>query len=161
MARSLFTFRYPITRAYPYRWFPWVVYAGGIVVIVLFSILNFVANGYIITAQYTADYNGTIAQRAWAQKLSFNRKVFAACQPQNLPMHSQYYTNKLSLVYKLSNIWVGGDEEGRLQTFPSLQYANSPSQDCSVSEIHLTLETNDRTAAQSGWTLWGASVLVS
>jgi len=161
MARSLFTFRYPITRAYPYKWFPWVVYAGGVVVIVLFSILNFAANGYIMTVQYTTDYNGTIAQRTWAQKLSFNGKVVAACQPQNLPVHSQYYTDKLSLVYELSNIWVDGDEEERAQTLPSLQYANNPLQNCSVGEIHLTLETNDRTAAQRGWTPWGVSALVS
>jgi hypothetical protein len=161
MALSLFAFRYPITRAYPYRWFPWAVYAGGICVIVLFSILNFAANGYILTVRYTNDYNGTIALKSWAQKLSFNGKVVATCQPQTLPVHSKFYTDKLSLVYELSSIWVEGDEKGITQTLPSLQYANNPLQNCSVAAIHITLDSdNDRTAAQKGWTPWGANALV-
>lgn len=160
MASSLFTFRYPITRAYPYKWFPWVVYIGGIIVAVFFSILNFAANGYILTVQYTKDYNKTSAQKTWAQGLSLNGKVVATCQPQNLPIHSRYYTDKLSLVYELSNIWIY-DEKGVAQTLPSLQYANNHLQNCSVSEIHLTLECDDRTAAQKGWSPWGASALVN
>ncbi|KAH7067903.1 hypothetical protein FB567DRAFT_252955 [Paraphoma chrysanthemicola] len=160
MAKSLFQFRYPITRAYPYNWFPWAVYAGGICVIVLFSLLNFAANGYILTVHYTSDYNSTSAQQTWAQKLSFNGKVVATCQPQSLPVHSKFYTDKLSLVYELSSIWVEGDKNERTQILPSLQYANNPLQNCSVAIIHVTLDSdNDRSAAQKGWTPWGANAL--
>jgi hypothetical protein len=158
---ALSTFRYPITRAYPYAWFPWVVYIGGICVIVLFSILNFAANGYILTVHYTNDYNGTIAMKTWAQKLAFNGRVTASCQPQNLQVHSQFYTDKLALVYGLENIWVEEERQGKVVTLPSLQYANNPLRDCSIPLIQLDLSQGDgRNAAQLGWSPWGLTALV-
>jgi hypothetical protein len=159
MPSSLITFRYPITRIYPYKWFPWAVYAGGLCLVVLFSVFNFAASGYILTVQYTNDYNGTIAKQTWAQKFALGGKIVSSCQSQNLPVHSQLYTDKLSLVYGLQNIWVEG-EQGRLQTLPSLQYANNPLRNCSVPLVYLNFESTDRTAAQIGWGEWGISAKV-
>jgi hypothetical protein len=159
MASSFTTFRYPITRVYPYKWYPWVVYVGGLCLIVFFSVFNFAANGYILTVQYTSDYNGTKATQTWAQKFALIGKVVSSCQSQNLPVHSQLYTDKLSLVYGLQNIWVEG-EQGRVQTLPSLQYANNPLQNCSIPLVYLDFESTGRTAAQIGWGAWGVNAKV-
>jgi hypothetical protein len=90
MASSFTTFRYPITRVYPYKWYPWVVYVGGLCLIVFFSVFNFAANGYILTVQYTSDYNGTKATQTWAQKFALIGKIVSSCQSQNLPMVTTY-----------------------------------------------------------------------
>lgn len=155
-------FEYPITRVYPYKWFPWAVYIGGLCAFVLFSLLNFAANGYILTVLYTSDYNGTIATRTWSEKLSFNDRIVASCESQNLPVHSQFYTDKLALVYDLENIWLEGDEQTRAKTLPNLQYANNPLRNCSIPLLQLDMNFDDgRNAAQIGWTPWGLSAFVS
>jgi hypothetical protein len=154
-------FRYPVTRPYPFAWFPWVVYLGGFCLIVLFSIINFAANGYILTVQYTNDYNGTLAKKTWGQSLALNGKVAATCQPQSFPVHSRFYTDKLALVYELDSIWQEGDGKERVKTLLSLQYANNALQNCSVQFVQLDLSNNDgRNAGQIGWIDWGVSALV-
>lgn len=159
---ALTKFEYPITRAFPYKWFPWAVYVGGICTLVLFSLLNFAANGYILTVLYTSDYNGTIATRTWSERLSFNDQVIATCQSQSLPVHSQFYTDKLALIYDLENIWLEGDKQARVKTLPSLQYANNYLRNCSVPLLQLDMNLDDgRSAAQIGWTPWGLNAFVS
>ena len=65
MYESFFT--YNISRPYPYRWFSWVVGLGGLGSIVLFSVVNLAANGYILEVVYTTDPNGTLSQTHWFQ----------------------------------------------------------------------------------------------
>jgi hypothetical protein len=107
----LHQFRYPVTRPYPFARFPWVVYVGDFCLIILFSILNFAANGYVLTVQYTNDHNGTIAKKTWGQSLALSGKVTASCHPQNILVHGRFYTDKSALLYELYNM-------------PSFQYAN-------------------------------------
>ena len=65
MCQSFFT--YNISKPYPYKWFGWVVGLGGLVSVVLFSVLNLAANGYILEVVYTTDPNGTLSQTQWFQ----------------------------------------------------------------------------------------------
>ena len=60
-------FSYNLTRAYPYRWFTLVVLLGGLASLVLFSVVNLAANGYILEVVYTTDPNGTLSQSQWFQ----------------------------------------------------------------------------------------------
>ncbi len=39
-------FSYNISRPYPFRWFTPVVFVGGAIALVLFSLLNLVSTGY-------------------------------------------------------------------------------------------------------------------
>jgi hypothetical protein len=162
MSSTLFIFRYPITRIYPHAWFPWAVYIGGACVLILSSLLDFAANGYILDVHYTNDYNGTITTKTWAQKLAFTSRVVASCQPQNLQVNTQLYTDKLALVYGLDKIWVEGEDgTGRIKTLPSLQYAHNPMRDCSISMIQVDMSSDDgMNARQRGATPWGISALV-
>jgi len=156
------TFTYPITRPYPFWWFKWAVLVGGICVIVTFSILNFAANGYVLAVQYTTYPNVTTSKKIWTQNLpfSFNGNMASSCQSQNLGVNTQYYTDKLSLVYSLANIWQVQDN-GKVVTLPSLPYMYNPLENCTVTLVQLDFSNYDgRTAAQLGWTTWGMTALV-
>ena len=99
-------FTYSISRPYPYRWFKWVVLIGAVSLLVVVSIFNLANNGYALTVQYSTQPNDTTSQRPWAQKLAaVDNKNAASCQSQNLPVDSQYYTDKLSLTYTIANVW--------------------------------------------------------
>lgn len=157
---ALLSFTYPITRPYPFKWFKWVVIVGGICAVALFSTLNFAANGYNLNVSYKSDPNQTVADGLWTQKFpfNFNAKTKPTCQPQNLQVGGQLYTDKLSLVYTLTQVQLLNS--GDLVKLPSLQYTNNQLEDCTVSEIQLNLESFDRTAAQQGSTSWGLDALV-
>lgn len=55
-------FSYTITKPYPYRWFTPVAIVGGIILAVLFSLVNLAANGYYMRTVYTNDPNTTLIQ---------------------------------------------------------------------------------------------------
>ena len=133
---ALLSFTYPITRPYPYKWFSWVVLVGGTCAFVFFSILNFSANGYVLAVKYTTYPNQTVAEKTWTQSFTLNEKTVSSCEPQNLQVNTQYYTDKLSLVYTLSNIWQVQDNGG-IQTLPSLPYTYNPLVHCTVAMIQL------------------------
>jgi hypothetical protein len=52
-------FSYPITRPYPLRWFTPIALIGGIILAVLFSLVNLASNGYYLRTTYTTDPNTT------------------------------------------------------------------------------------------------------
>jgi len=62
MERYTSWFSYPITKPYPYRWFTPVTVVGGIILSVLFSLVNLAANGYYMRTIYTNDPNTTLVQ---------------------------------------------------------------------------------------------------
>lgn len=55
-------FSYNIARPYPFRWFTPLVVLGGIVLTVLFSLVNLGANGYYLRTVYTNDPNTTVRE---------------------------------------------------------------------------------------------------
>ncbi len=58
-------FSYHISRPYPFRWFTPVALSCGVVLAVLFSMVNLAGNGYHLRSIYTNDPNTTLS----AQKL--------------------------------------------------------------------------------------------
>jgi hypothetical protein len=60
MAQSFF--RYNLSRRFPFGWFTYAVVIGGLLLLVLFSALNFSANAYELKVVYTNDPNATLAE---------------------------------------------------------------------------------------------------
>ncbi|MCJ1389202.1 hypothetical protein MMC18_002057 [Xylographa bjoerkii] len=155
-------FTYSLSRPYPYKWFSWVVFIGGIAALTLFSVVNFAANGYDLGAQYTTDPNGTEAQTSWTEAPIFSllNRVGPSCQTQNIPVNTEFYTSKLSLPYTLTNIW-RESADGSIAVLPSLAYKNNTLENCSVTLVQIDLESAQRTAMQQGYRHWGAKATAS
>ena len=158
---KLSSFSYSISRPYPYKWFTWVVIVGGICATVFFSILSLAANGYVLEVQYNTNYQETMAQKRWTQRLPFSLfdKTVVDCQPQDLPVKSQFFTENLALLYTLTSVW---RQQGNVNlTLPSLKYTRNNLENCSVAYLQVDLDSAGRTAAQYGWKIWGPKAFVS
>ncbi|CAG8977380.1 hypothetical protein HYALB_00007010 [Hymenoscyphus albidus] len=155
----MFTFSYPITRDYPFRWFKWVALVGAILLTALVSILNFANNGYTMDILYTTELNENVSRRLWTQKMiRTDDKTFPTCNSQNLPVNTQYYTNKLGLAYNIANFWQVLPN-GKNLTLPSLKYSNNLIENCTIPLIQLDFTSFDRSAAQLGWRGWGIGAM--
>ncbi|MCJ1468157.1 hypothetical protein MMC07_006785 [Pseudocyphellaria aurata] len=139
------SFGYPVTRPYPYKWFPWVVLIGGILSLVLFSAINLAANGYDLNVQYTTDPNSTMSQTPWAERWPFSwfSKVDTTCQSQSLQIKSQISTDKLIFSYTVTGIWqLKNGSGGKKTTRPSLRYKNHKLENCAVNKIDLDIKSS-------------------
>ena len=147
-------FGYPVSRPYPYRWFSWVVVVGGIIATVLFSLINFAANGYQLEVQYSTNPNATESQDSWTTHWpsSWFTKLSTSCQGQILQVNSQFFTDKQSLPYTVTGVW---QNETGLKILPSLQYMNHFLQNCTVNEMVFEIESSSRTANEQDFGAWG------
>lgn len=139
------SFHYPITRPYPYKWFPWVVFIGGISSLVLFSAINLAANGYQLEVQYTTDPNSTVSRAQWGNRWPFSlfSKVETTCQGQTLQINSPFYTDKLSFSYTLTGVWqhrMTGENTSSVTVLPSLRYTNNILENCTLHKIALSVD---------------------
>lgn len=151
-------FEYSITRAYPYRWFTPVAIVGGLVSVVLLSVMNFVQNGYTLTVQYVDDPNSTISNSIWYSDWPsyFTSSVRPTCQPTNLPINTQFFTNQSGLTWTLTSIF---QRDNATEALPSLPYMNNPLEECAVRQIHLDFDgTEDRNAAIIASSPWDIQV---
>jgi hypothetical protein len=150
-------FTYPISRPYPYPWFKWVVIIGGILVTVLFTVINLAATGYVLRIEYTSNWNVTMKERRWFQHqpISLIANTQASCQSQDLPINSQFYTDKQNFRYTLNQVWQYERSGNGMRPLSSLSYTNNDLERCTVDMIRLQLESSSRTAEQVGWTPWG------
>lgn len=152
-------FSYNLARPYPYRWFTWVVGLGGVIAIVLFSVLNLAANGYTLDVVYTTDPNGTLAENQWFQKAPWTlmAKVEASCQSQGLALTTQLFTTQLGLTYQLANVWSYADD-GNVIISPSLTYLNNTLNNCSVNNILIDAR-NSNSVGNSPYWAWKATTI--
>lgn len=150
------SFGYAVTRQYPYKWFSWVVLIGGVIALILFSAINFGANGYELKVQYTTDLNSTVSQAQWAERWPFSwfSKVETTCQSQTLQINSQFFTDKLSLPYTLTGVWQNRTASNTT-VVPSLRYTNNVLNNCTVNEMVINLESTSRTANELSIYSWG------
>jgi hypothetical protein len=157
MHSSLFT--YNITRPYPFAWFTPVVFIGGAIAIVLFSLLNFVSTGYYLSVEYSTNPNVTVSGRVWFNHWpSFlTSKVQPTCQPLDVQVNSKFFTNQTGLTYTLTAVWQHSNSSIQ-NVSPSLTYYNNPIQNCLINSIEVDLEAEDRLAAQFAWAEWGANL---
>lgn len=147
-------FSYNITRPYPFRWFTPLVIGGGIVITVLVSFLNVAASGYELATMSTTDPNkvrsGGEWFDSWPKWLASTR---ASCDPTTIPLQTGLYTNNTAtlLQYRIasvSKLSYDASGFGKETTLGSLVYDNEPLVWCNVITVQISIEANDRPAAQ-------------
>jgi hypothetical protein len=160
MHQSLFS--YSITKPYPFAWFTPVVVVGFVVFTIIFSMINFVSNGFILISELSENPNSTVAEHQWFQNWPsiLSDKSQAICQSLNLPVNSRIFTNQTALTYTITNIWqTDADQHTRQNAIaPSLPYNNNVLENCTVWNINIDLDALDRTANQFSSSEWGATV---
>lgn len=151
----MLTFSYHLTRDYPQKWLPWLIYIGGICLLCLFSVINLAANGYTPDVQYSTDPNATLSQKHWTHNTPFEwfDKSSSACQSQTLSVNSQFLTDKLSLLYTVTGIWQSRTPDN-ITVLPSLRYTNNILENCTVNNIVLNFDAYKRTAGQQSFLPW-------
>lgn len=153
-------FNYPITRPYPYAWFTPVAIVGGICLLSLLSVLNFVQNSYALNIQYANDPNSTISNGVWFQNWPsyITRTVRPTCEPANFPLNTQFFTNQSGLTWTLTSVY---NEDSSAPLSPSLTYMNNVLENCKVTEIQIEFDgTQDVDVAVSYLTPWDIQVRV-
>ena len=145
---AFLSFGYSVQRPYPYPWFKWVTLIGGICALVFFTALNLAANGYMLKAVHTLDYNGTVHNRQWTQRFPFSILNHAAtqCQSHDMSLGTQFWTDKLSLPYTLTNAW--HLQNGTAVDNAALTYTNNRLENCTVKYINVNLQPADFAGAQ-------------
>lgn len=139
-------FSYNLTRAYPYRWFTPVTCIAGILLLVIFSYLNYAANGFELAVVMSSDPNTTLADVGTLSGLPrlLTAKYRPQCQPVSLSVGDTVFTNHTGLRYEIVNISQTESQE----LLPALTYTNNVLENCKVTLVQLELETQDRTARQ-------------
>ena len=106
MASSIF--EYAVSRPYPFRWFTPVAFIGGIIALVLFSLLNFLSTGYtqryiqpiycgfarlhwfiIHSIEYVTDPNATMSSERWLNRWPsyFTSQIKPSCQAEDIQVN--------------------------------------------------------------------------
>ena len=154
-------FNYNLTRPYPYRWFTPVALVGAVILAILLSVMNFVQNSYTLVVQYVEDPNATIANGVWFSDWPsyLTSSVKPTCQPANLPVNSQFFTNQTGLMWTITTI---AKDNSTSIASPSLPYMNNIIQDCTVNSIQINLGDSPlvQSAQQLGTIITTADVQV-
>lgn len=151
-------FSYNVKRPYPFRWFTPVVIGGGIVVTILVSFLNVAASGYELATISTTNPNkvrsGAEWFDSWPKWLASTR---ASCDPTTITFQTSLYTNNTQLQYTLASAWTYDASGSGIKTnLPSLVYDDNPLLRCNVTSVQISIQSNDRTAAQVATSAVGA-----
>ncbi|KAH8881958.1 hypothetical protein GQ53DRAFT_886259 [Thozetella sp. PMI_491] len=153
-------FSYSIKRPIPYRWFTPVVVSGGIVLAVLFSLVNLASSGYHLRSIYTNDPNTTLgAQKQWFMEPPFNwgGDLDPKCEPQLLAIGDKLFSTNLGLSYEVTSI-SRIDETGQTASLPSVQYLNNTLEGCITDSVVVDLHKNDLTLPPYAWWIsWSPS----
>jgi hypothetical protein len=111
------SFSYSISRPIPYKWFKWVVIAGGILYDYFFFILNLAANGCVLDVRYDVQHNETASSKHWTLHFS----VLCGVMGPRLPVGNDYCT--ISIAYALSvahRTYYRGSEKSKQRKIPDL-----------------------------------------
>ena len=132
-------FNYSLTRPYPFRWFTPVASTGAILLIVLLSIMNFVQNSYVLVVQFVDNPNSTIANGSWFSNWPsyLTSSVRPTCEPNNLLVNTQFFTNQSGLTWTLQSIAQNNSDSS---ISPSLPYMNNVLEQCEINEIQMLFE---------------------
>ena len=150
-------FNYNVTRPYPFPWFTPVAVIGGIVLIVLLSFMNFVQNSYALAVEYSGDPNITINTGIWFQNWPsyLTSSVRPVCEPANIPVNSQFFTNQTALTYTLTSVFNGSHHDS--EASPSLTYYNNVLENCNITQLELSFDGSSSKSwavySQATWTI--------
>lgn len=150
-------FSYNISRTYPYSWFSPVALAILVISTALFTFLNFVSQGYELQVQTSANPNATEAGDTWLSNWpSFIFNSRPSCEPGDIAVGSQFFTNQTALTYTLNAIWQQNDTG--VHILSSLPYFNNVLEDCQISSIDIDIESWSRNPSQIAYTIYGETV---
>lgn len=150
-------FSYSLTRPYPFSWFTYVVFIGGVVFTVLFSFIALATNGYNLDIKYTLDLNSTLDAGYWFQAAPFSwfSQTDVSCQPALLTRGSEYFTSNRGLTYTLDGVQ-SADSMGPVKgALPAIGYQNTLLEDCRVIQVGIEFERRDYTQFPGNWWSWG------
>jgi hypothetical protein len=148
----MFSFSYSVTRQYPYKWFTPVAVIGGIILAVLFSLINLFSNAYNMVTITTDDPDITEAGR-WSGRVPsiLTSKIQPKCDDVVIPIGSTVRTNQTILSYQVIDVLGQGS--------PALTYHNQPIEGCRVPETMIELQTNNgQSAVLMSQSDWGVAV---
>ncbi|KAK1851836.1 hypothetical protein CCHR01_05531 [Colletotrichum chrysophilum] len=162
-------FEYPVTRPYPFRWFTPAAIGGGLILAVVFSLVNFSSNGFYLKTIYTESLNDTEASfhSRWFQKRRFNwqNDMNAEYQPHLLTVGSSFFTSNLEFDYKVKSIKPRQTDTERvmdhLANLPAIGYRNTTLEDCHLDTLKINLIKSDNAQPPSWWLSWGRSTVAA
>ena len=143
-------FSYNLSRPYPFKWFTPVVIAGFVVAIVLVSLINVATTGYQLVPVSSIDPNVTQSSHSWFKRWpSFIiGQMHATCQPTEIPVGTQLYTNNSALQYTLKGVYQQHEEGVPPDIYGSLVYSNNRLQNCSIGVVQIQMRSLGRSALQ-------------
>ncbi|KAH6886829.1 hypothetical protein B0T10DRAFT_442949 [Thelonectria olida] len=155
-------FQYPITRPYPFRWFTLVTIVGGVILAVIFSLINLASSGFYLNTIFTDDPNGTLsAPTPWFMKPPFNweSNLDVKCQPRLLSVGDRFFASSLGFQYEVKAITLlNADDAGTKRSLPSVAYLDNTLDDCFLSKLKFNLEKEDKSTSTSSWLSWTSSM---
>ena len=150
-------FSYSITKPYPSRWFDFFALASSAILLVVFTIVNLVTDGYTLVNQSSFNPNATVKDGPFFMSWPsfFTEKVLPSCQDIDFPVNGQFWTNQSGLLYTLTGVW---SEDTGAAPLPSLTYANNPLGACSIDRIQMDFENFNRPMNEVERLPWGIDV---
>ncbi|TXC07955.1 hypothetical protein FocTR4_00003399 [Fusarium oxysporum f. sp. cubense] len=150
-------FSYPITRPFPFRWFTPVAIVGGLILMVLFTIINLASSAFYLKPIFTDDPNGTTTQSVrWFMKapLNWDNNMKVKCQPKILSVGDRVFSTNLGFQYSVKALTSSDDDSGFRKTYPSIAYLNNTLEDCYLTRVDINLRKSDARASNSWWLSW-------
>ena len=146
-------FHYNLSRPYPFRWFTPVAIVGGLVLVALLSLMNFVQNSYVLGVEYASNPNATISKGVWFKNWPsyLAGSVKPVCQPANLPINSEFFTNHTALTYTITSVFEGDGQSS--DASPSLPYMNNLLDKCKITLFELQFDG----AIDQSWAAYSSS----
>ncbi|KAM7211020.1 hypothetical protein V8F06_013605 [Rhypophila decipiens] len=138
------TFSYPISREYPYDWFPWVVVIGG-------TVFSLATKGYYLEVMFTRNPNVTEAELYWFSRAPFSwtDPLSATCQAAEIQVGTSIFTDKLWRAFTISRVNIRGDQDPSHEVLePVLVYKNNVLEDCTVGRIVISVRNETTLAGQ-------------
>ena len=107
---------------------------------VLLSVMNFVQNSYVLITTYVDNPNATVTSGIWFQRWPsyLTSGVRPTCEPANLPVNTQFFTNQSGLTWTLTSIFNNDDGSSAL---PSMPYLSNHFQACVIREIRMEYDS--------------------
>lgn len=105
--------------------------------------MNFVQNSYNLVVEYQDNPNSTISTGFWYNHWPsyLTSSVRPVCEPANLAVNTQFFTNQTGLLWTITSVYKAGDDT---QVLPTLPYINNPFEACTITEIQMDLDgSND------------------
>ncbi|EWZ01338.1 hypothetical protein FOYG_00988 [Fusarium oxysporum NRRL 32931] len=150
-------FSYPITRPFPFRWFTPVAIVGGLILMVLFTIINLASSAFYLKPIFTDDPNGTTTQSVrWFMKapLNWDNNMKVQCQPKILSVGDRVFSTNLGFQYSVKALTSSDDDSDFRETYPSIAYLNNTLEDCYLTRVDINLRKSDARASNSWWLSW-------